>query len=86
MELLSLECAFEWMRLNYQEIFNDIVKMIAEDQEESLPLNWAVLVEDWDHTYWTVWIFTIWIVWANEEEVFNLHQKELGAWLSHMNK
>jgi hypothetical protein len=36
--------------------------MIAEDQEETLPLDWSVLVEDWDHTYWIVWIFTVCMV------------------------
>jgi hypothetical protein len=85
-ELLSLECAFEWLRLNYLDVFNDIVQMIAEDQGESLPLNWAVLVEDWDHTYWIVWIFTVWILWLRDGEEFSLRHKDFSAWLSQMNE
>lgn len=85
-ELLSLECAFEWLRLNYPEAFTVIVDMIAKDQEESLPLKWTVLVEDWDHTYWIVWIFTVWLLWARDGEVFRLQHKTLCTWLSQMNE
>lgn len=85
-ELLSLECAFDWLRLNYLDIFDTIVKMIAEDQEESLPLNWAILVEDWDHTYWIVWIFTVWMLWERDGEAFRLRHENLSSWLLQMNK
>jgi histone-lysine N-methyltransferase SETD3 len=85
-ELLSLECAFEWLRLSYPEIFNTVVNMIAADQEELLPLDWAVLVEDWDHTYWIVWIFTVWLLWARDGEAFKLQHQTLSFWLSQMNE
>jgi protein-histidine N-methyltransferase len=85
-ELLSLECAFEWLRLNYADVFEAIVSMIAEDQEESLPLNWAILVEDWDHTYWVVWIFTVWLLWAREGEAFRLRHANLSSWMVEMNQ
>lgn len=85
-ELLSLECAFDWLCSNYREIFDIIVSMIAEDQEESLPLNWAILVEDWDHTYWIVWIFTIWMLWMRDGEAFRLRHKNLNSWLLQMNE
>ena len=85
-ELLSLECAFEWLHLNYPEIFTVIVNMIAEDQEELLPLNWAVLVEDWNHAYWVVWIFTIWLLWRRDGESFRHRHKNLSSWLLQMNE
>jgi protein-histidine N-methyltransferase len=85
-ELLSLECAFEWLNLNYLDIFNTIIKMIAEDQAEALPLDWAILVEDWDHTYWTVWIFTVCILWVRDEKEFIYRHEKLSTWLSHMNQ
>ena len=58
-EMLSLECAFDWLRINYEDIFTPVVQMISDDQDESLPLNWSVLLEDWDRTYWIVWIYII---------------------------
>lgn len=85
-ELLSLECAFDWLRLNYEDVFEAIVSMIAEDQEEALPLNWAALVEDWDHTYWIVWIFTVWLLWAREREAFQLRHVKLSSWMEEMNQ
>jgi len=62
MEILSLECAFDWLRVNYLELFNSVAEMIAEDQDEPLPLNWSVLVEDWDRTYWVVWIYIMTLI------------------------
>jgi histone-lysine N-methyltransferase SETD3 len=85
-ELLSLECAFDWLNLHYPDLFNAIVSMISEDQEESLPLNWAILVDDWDHTYWTVWIFTVWLLWAREGQAFRFRHSNLSTWLLLMNE
>lgn len=61
-EMLSLECAFDWLRISYVELFDSVVHMISEDQDEPLPLNWAVLLEDWDRTYWIVWIYIMLIL------------------------
>lgn len=85
-ELLSLENAFEWLHINYLDIYTAVVEMISEDQDESLPLTWSVLAEDWDHTYWVVWIFTIWILWARDGEAFRLRHPSLGSWLLDMNR
>jgi hypothetical protein len=62
------------------------VKAIAEDQEEPLPLNWAVLVEDWDHTYWVVWIYTIWLLWARDGDEFRTRHEDLWSWMVRMNE
>lgn len=85
-ELLSLEIAFDWLRVNYAEVFTSVVAMISEDQEEPLPLNWTILAEDWDHTYWTVWIFLVWMLWSREGEVFRLRHPALSYWLVDMNR
>lgn len=84
-ELLSLDWAFDWLRVNYVDIYNAVVELISEDQDEPLPLNWAVLVEDWDHTYWVVWIFIVWLLWARDGESFRLHHDSLSSWLLDMN-
>lgn len=85
-ELLSLECGFEWLRLHYLEIFSFVVGMISEDQDEPLPLNWAILVEDWDHTYWLVWICIVRMLWARDSETFGLRHKNLNSWMISMNE
>lgn len=45
-ELLSLECAFDWLSSTYPSVFTAAEDIIATDQEESKPLNWAALVAD----------------------------------------
>ena len=86
LELLSLHGAFEWLRINYLAVYDLVVEMISEDQEEPLPLNWAALVEDWDHTYWVVWIFIVWMLWAREGEAFRFRHTSLSSWLLDMNR
>ena len=85
-ELLSLECGFEWLRVQYPDAFSLVVEMISEDQDELLPLDWAILVEDWDHTYWVVWIYILWSLWARDGEHFQLRHKCLSKWMIYMNK
>jgi hypothetical protein len=85
-ELLSLEYAFEWLLAMYPDIYKSIAKMISEDQDEPLPLDWNSLVEDWDHTYWIVWVFLIWMIWARDGEAFTLHHHQLSSWLLEMNR
>lgn len=85
-ELLSLENAYDWLQVNYLEIYTSVVRMISEDQEEPLPLKWNVLAEDWDHTYWIVWIFIVWLLWARDGEIFRLRHPSLGAWLFYMSR
>ncbi|TVY90264.1 Ribosomal lysine N-methyltransferase, partial [Lachnellula willkommii] len=84
-ELLSLECAFSWMQINYTDVYDAVVKIISEDQEEPLPLNWAVLVEDWDHTYWIIWVYLVWVLWAEEGIAFQTRHPSLSTWLIEMN-
>jgi len=84
-EFLSLECAFDWLRTHYSDIYASVVNIISEDQEEPLPLDWVVLVEDWDHTYWTVWIYLVWMLWARDGQAFQERNPNLSSWLVEMN-
>jgi protein-histidine N-methyltransferase len=84
-ELLSLECAFDWILIHYPDIYNAVAKVISEDQEEPLPLDWAVLVEDWDHTYWIIWVHLVWMLWARDGKAFQSKHPNLSSWLVEMN-
>jgi hypothetical protein len=85
-ELLTLEKAFDWLRDSYINVYTAVVEMISEDQNEPLPLDWAVLVEDWDHTYWIIWIFIVWMLWARDAEAFQHRHNSLSSWLSEMHR
>jgi histone-lysine N-methyltransferase SETD3 len=85
-EFLSLECAYSWLNVHYPNIYNEVAQLISKDQDEPLPLNWAVLVEDWDHTYWIVWIYIVWMIWARDGESFSESHLNLSTWLEEMNE
>lgn len=85
-ECLSLECAFNWLHENYPNISSRVSHLISEDQEEPLPLDWAILVEDWDHTYWTVWIYLVWMLWLQSKTAFETRHVDLANWITAMNK
>ncbi|CZT47611.1 uncharacterized protein RSE6_08193 [Rhynchosporium secalis] len=84
-EFLSLERAFDWLHLYFPEISLQVSQLISEDQEEPLPLDWAVLIEDWDHTYWTVWIYLVWMLWLQNTSDFEDRHAKMTAWIGHMN-
>lgn len=84
-EFLSLECAFDWLNMNYPEIASSVCQLISDDQEEPLPLDWAILVEDWDHTYWTVWIYLVWLIWLRNPNEFQTQHPALANWISRTN-
>ncbi|KAG9231073.1 hypothetical protein BJ875DRAFT_132873 [Amylocarpus encephaloides] len=79
--LISLDRAFEWLRIQYREIHALVTVIIADDQEEDLPLNWVVLGEDWDHTYWVVWIYLVWLLWARDGTAFQDRHPNMSQWL-----
>ncbi|KAF4625236.1 hypothetical protein G7Y89_g12935 [Cudoniella acicularis] len=84
-ELLALECAFNWLHVYYPDIHDAVTKIISEDQDEPLPLDWTILVDDWDNTYWIVWIALLWMLWSRDGESFLIRHKDLSSWLSEMN-
>lgn len=84
-EKLSLECAFSWLQKYYPDVFHAVTKLISEDQGESLPLDWAILVEDWDHVYWIVWLLIIQTIRMSSHDFGNVHPY-IDEWLKEMTK
>ncbi|KAG9240792.1 hypothetical protein BJ878DRAFT_268684 [Calycina marina] len=85
-ELLSLECAFDWLRTSFPAVFKPVVRMISDDQEESLPLNWAILVEDWDLTYWIIWLFIVLVLLTRSENqpLDNMTSRTIQSWVGYL--
>jgi protein-histidine N-methyltransferase len=79
---ISLECAFGWLQRHYQREHTAVMSLIAEDQEEPLPLNWALIIEEWDNTYWIVWVLLLWLLWNQEGDDFEIQHVDLCGWLS----
>jgi len=69
------------LQFYYGREFDAVMKIIAEDQEEPLPLNWAIIVEEWDNTYWIVWILLLWILWDRGGDDFEIEHLNLFGWL-----
>jgi len=83
--MLVLVTAYTWLRGCLPEIFDKVTNFIAKDQEEPLPLDWAVLVEDWDHTYLLVWIYIILSQHSSHPTFFPAHHlKFYDKWLKHV--
>ncbi|KAH8670425.1 hypothetical protein BGZ60DRAFT_34760 [Tricladium varicosporioides] len=81
-ELISLSCAFDWLEHQYPDVHNAVSKIISKDQDEELPLNWDILIEDWDSVYWIVWIYLVWMLWALDNEGFQKKHPSIGSWLN----
>ncbi|PBP19402.1 SET domain-containing protein [Diplocarpon rosae] len=84
LELISLEYAYAWLHQNYPELAFQVCRLISEDQQEPLPLNWAILVEDWSHTYWSVWLYILWTLRRQDKEGFQTQHPYLETWMSAM--
>ncbi|KAK2629904.1 hypothetical protein QTJ16_000724 [Diplocarpon rosae] len=82
--LISLEYAYAWLHQNYPELAFQVCRLISEDQQEPLPLNWAILVEDWNHTYWSVWLYILWTLRLQDRGGFQTQHPHLGTWMSAM--
>ena len=79
---LSLECAYGWLERYYPQEFAAVTEWISEDQEESVPLNWAVIAKDWDNTYWIAWVLTLWMLRRRDAKTFSNEHESLDQWLS----
>ncbi|ESZ93653.1 hypothetical protein SBOR_5958 [Sclerotinia borealis F-4128] len=80
LKILSLEQAYSLLAEDSPCLSTSIHRLIAEDQEEELPLDWSVLLEDWAYTYLTLWIYTIMLKQSNKQIVCPMHP-ELEHWI-----
>lgn len=79
-KIISLEQAYSLLTHHMPSISTTVHRFISEDQEEELPLDWSILLEDWSFTYWTLWIYIMMLHGFDEEVVAAIHPK-LGQWI-----
>ncbi|QSZ37657.1 hypothetical protein DSL72_008756 [Monilinia vaccinii-corymbosi] len=79
-KIISLEQAYSLLTRHFPSLSTTIHRLIAEDQEEELPLDWSVLLEDWAYTYWTLWMYIMMLKRCDQETVSAIHPK-LGRWI-----
>lgn len=80
----TLEQAWTSLQSKYADIWQGVTRYIAEDQEEDLPIVWSVLIEDWNHTYWVVWVFLLMALRENDKKKFKRQSSIWDEWLSNM--
>ncbi|SZF04549.1 unnamed protein product [Blumeria hordei] len=82
-ELASLELAYEWLR-QFPDVYETITHAIADDQAEPLPIDWALLLADWDRSYWVIWICIILLL--RETHLLPASCPRLVDWLGSMER
>ncbi|KAI9648680.1 hypothetical protein NHQ30_003318 [Ciborinia camelliae] len=79
-KILSIEQAYSLLTDHFPSLSTTIHRLIAEDQEEELPLDWSVLLEDWAYTYWTLWVYIMMLNRFDQGALSAIHPK-LGQWI-----
>ncbi|KAM0312189.1 hypothetical protein ACHAO8_006524 [Botrytis cinerea] len=73
LKIFSIEQAYSLLTQQYPSLSTAIHNLIASDQEEELPLDWSVLLEDWNFTYWTLWVYIIMLKQSDEKTLAAIH-------------
>lgn len=79
-KVISIEQAYSLLTEHYPSLSTTIHRLIAEDQEEELPLDWSVLLEDWAFTYWTLWVYMMMLKRFDQQTIAAIHPA-LGRWI-----
>lgn len=85
-EILSLECAFDWLRLSYPDTYTALASFVSELEDEPNPPRWEVLAEDFGNVYWTIWIFVVCLVRDFDDGEGFYEHPHLEQWISRMRK
>ncbi|CZR58153.1 uncharacterized protein PAC_08044 [Phialocephala subalpina] len=82
-ELLSLECAYEWLSQAYPEVYSPLSTFVSQFEQEPDPPRWGAIAEDFGNIYWTVWLFIVYVLEIESESAVSRHL-DLSKWLSRM--
>jgi hypothetical protein len=83
---LTLPGAFEWLRINYSTLSGLVEAAVAEDQEEELPVDWQILVPDWDHAYLILFVYILLSLSANDRIELSEKSPNLLQWIEEVQR
>ncbi|KAE8441412.1 hypothetical protein EG329_005001 [Mollisiaceae sp. DMI_Dod_QoI] len=84
-EILSLECAYDWLRRTSPEVYGPLSTFVSKLEDEPDPPNWGVLAKDFGYVYWTVWVFIVAMLQkGTEDKQVNWYHPDLEQWLLRM--
>ncbi|KUJ15347.1 SET domain-containing protein [Mollisia scopiformis] len=85
-DILSLECAYDWLGRTYPEVYGPLASFVSTLEDEPVPPRWEILANDFGNVYWTVWIFVVYVL--QDHGIKNgdsgLPYSQLCQWLSRM--
>jgi hypothetical protein len=85
-ELVTLQCAFNWLRITYPTVYEHAIKVIATDLEVSPnpDLDWMELVDaGWDFTLWCLWIYLVLLL-RSLEKTWSPPLNQATRWIEQM--
>lgn len=84
--LISLQEAWQWLEMHFPRVHDAAVTIIAADQEETLPLDWMVLLEDWNHTMWILWIMIVLLLNRQASPRVTVETDAISQWAIYINR
>jgi hypothetical protein len=85
-ELVTLECAFNWLWITYPTVHEHSIAIIAEVLEVSKNpgLDWIELLDaGWDYTLWCSWIYLILLL-RSVEKAWSPALNQVTRWTEQM--
>lgn len=85
-ELVTLQCAFSWLRITYPTVYEHSIRVIAKELEVSLnpDLNWVeLLAGGWDYTLWCLWIYLVLLL-RSLEKTWSPPLHQVTRWIEQM--
>jgi hypothetical protein len=87
-ELLTLHCAFSWLKFSWPEIYELYMKVIAKELEvtRNPDVDWKeLIIGGWDYTLWCLWIHTVLFLHLSEDSTL-ARQTHLSRWVKHISQ
>jgi hypothetical protein len=85
-ELVTLQCAFSWLRITYPTLYGHSIKVIAEELEvlRNPDLDWMELLDGgWDYTLWCFWIYLVLLL-HSLEKTWSPPLNQVTKWIEQM--
>jgi hypothetical protein len=84
-ELLTLQCAFSWLKVSWPSVYEQTVNVVAKELEvtSSPDLDWIELITGgWDYCLWCLWISIVLYL----DVLSHARVTHITRWINHMSK